>query len=384
MTKTGWVAVASLALWACGPKDASVKRTVDEKGTEVVLNKLEPAKIAGAPGGLELVEEWRLDTGDDATASFGLADIGAFGVDSRKNVYFLAVRSEEKVVLKFDPAGRPAASFGKRGQGPGEVQRFAALFVTAGDEIAIANQGNGRLTVFDPEGSLLREVPAPSGLIGVAPLPNGCYLTVKQQADPKPDALFEFPIELSGPDWKVRTKLDTGFIENPLTGERLRGTYHIQSWSVSRDKIFTGHQDRGYDINVYDFEGRPVRIIRKAYAPVPVSEAFKKEFMAQFENPVFDPVRKKVYFPPGMPPFISFAADDEGRLFVMTYETTGQPGEFVFDVFDADGIFILRKPARVFHDFNGGFFKVRNGRFYAVEEDDEGQKIFIAYRMIWK
>ena len=68
----------------------------------------------------------------------------------------------------------------------------------------------------------------------------------------------------------------------------------------------------------------------------------------------------------------------------MSYETADGPGEFVFDVFNPEGIFILRKPIRVFHDFNGGAFKVRHGRFYSVEEDNEGQKIFIAYRMIWK
>jgi hypothetical protein len=106
--------------------------------------------------------------------------------------------------------------------------------------------------------------------------------------------------------------------------------------------------------------------------------------MAQFEKPYLSPFRNKVYFPSGMPPFVSFAADEEGRLFVMTYETTGRPGEFVFDVFNAEGILVLRKPIRIFHDFNGGFFKVRNSRFYAVEEDAEGQKICFAFRMAWK
>ncbi|MBN1939682.1 MAG: hypothetical protein JW843_08850 [Candidatus Aminicenantes bacterium] len=384
MRKIVVLGLALAALWACGSKEAPVEKTVDEMGTEIVLNRKEPAKLAGAPADLELVEEWRLDTGDDATASFGLSDIGEFDIDAEGNVFFLADPSHEKAVLKFDASGRPAASFGRRGQGPGEIQRFADLYVTARDEVAVSNQDNSRLTVFDAGGTLVRETPAPSDLMAVAPLPNGSFLTMKRQADPRPDSLFEFPIELSGPDWTVREKLDTGFLENPMTGEKLRGTYHLQSWSVSRDKIFTGHQDRGYDIFVYDFEGRPVRKIRKEFDAVPVPEAHKKEFLDQFGSPQMKFIQDKVYFPSGMPPFIGFAADEESRLYVMTYETTGQPGEFIFDVFDADGVFILRKPIRVFQDYNGGFFKVRNGRFYCVEEDAEGQKLFIAYRMDWK
>jgi hypothetical protein len=376
-------AMALAALTSCGSKDTAVARTRDADGTEIVLNKLGAAKREGTPAVLELAEEWRLDTGDDAVADFGLTDIGVFDIDSGGNVYFAADRSHETAVLKFDASGLPSASFGPRGQGPGDIQGVGALFITAGGEVAVTNQGNNRLTVFGSDGTLLRETPLTPDLIAVAPLPNGSYVTVKRKPDPKPETLFEFPIELAGPDLKAEAGLDTGFIENPMTGERLRGTYHIQSWSVSRDRIFTGHQDRGYDIFVYDFDGRPIRKIRKEHAAVPVPEAHKKEFLAQFDAPHYKPIRDKIYFPAHMPPFISFTADEAGRLYVMTYETADQPGEFIFDIFDPDGVLILRQPIRVFQDFNGGYFKVRNGRLYCVEEGGEGQKIFKVFRMAW-
>jgi hypothetical protein len=148
--------------------------------------------------------------------------------------------------------------------------------------------------------------------------------------------------------------------------------------------IFTGHQDRGYDIFVYDFDGRLVRKIRKEFTPIPVPEAHKKEFLNQFGSPQMKFIQDKVYFTADMPPFIGFTADEAGRLYVMTYETTERPGEFVFDVFDSDGAFLLRKPIRVFHDYNGGYFKVRNGRLYCVEQAEDGQKTFKAFRLDWK
>jgi hypothetical protein len=368
---------------ACAAKEPQVQKTTDENGTEIVLNKMEPLRRKGTPAALDLVEEWSLDTGSDEVAKTGLADIEAFAVDSGGNVYFTAMKGGGDSLLKFDRSGRPAASFGRKGQGPGEIQGISSLFITDRDEIAVTNEGNNRLTVFGPDGTLLRETPIPSNLTALVPLPNGLFLTWSRNYDPKPGVLIEFPIAVAGPDLKTRRVLDTGFLENPMTGERLRGTYHIQSWSVSKDRIFTGYQDRGYDIFVHDLDGRLLRKIRKEFKPLPVPEAHKKEFLKQFEAPSYKVVRDKVYFPADMPPFIGFAADETGRLFVMTYETGERPGEFIFDIFDADGALILRKPVQVFHNFTGGFFKARGGRLYLVQEKENGDKVFKVFRMNW-
>ena len=48
-------------------------------------------------------------------------------------------------------------------------------------------------------------------------------------------------------------------------------------------------------------------------------------------------------FPTPLPPICSFFVDDEGRIFVMTYESGNNPGEYVFDLFNANGIFFGRK-----------------------------------------
>jgi len=68
----------------------------------------------------------------------------------------------------------------------------------------------------------------------------------------------------------------------------------------------------------------------------------------------------------------------------MTYETGERPGEFVVDIFDPKGVLILRKPIRAYHDFTGIFLKVRDGRLYVVQEKETGEKLFKAFRMIWK
>lgn len=375
--------VGIVVLTACRSKEMQVQKTVDENGVEIVLNGREPLRLRGGPTALELEEEMTLDTEKDEIAAAGLADMGTFGVDSSGNVYFASVKAGDQAILKFDRQGRHVASFGRKGQGPGEIQSISALFVTESNEVALTDGGNNRLTIFDADGRWLRDVLMTTSFIAVVPLPNGRYFLWDRIPSERPGVLFEFPMMLAGPDLKTLKNLDSGIIENPMDGEELLGTYHLQSWSVSREKIFTGHQDRGYDILVYDLEGQPVRKIRKEYKPVPVPEAHKKEFLAQFESPQFRDIIQKVHFPDGMPPFIGFTSDEEGRLYVMTYESGAEPGEFIFDIFNSEGVFVLRKAIRVFQNFMGMFVRVRNGRFYCLQEKESGFKEFKVFRMTW-
>ncbi|MCK7541447.1 MAG: hypothetical protein MZV63_66465 [Marinilabiliales bacterium] len=90
---------------------------------------------------------------------------------------------------------------------------------------------------------------------------------------------------LAGPDLKAIKVLDVSAVENPMSAERFKGSYHIQSWSVSKDLIFTGNQEGGYEIDVFDFKGRLVRRILKDFDPVSVPESFKTEYLKMFENP---------------------------------------------------------------------------------------------------
>jgi len=179
-------------------------------------------------------------------------------------------------------------------------------------------------------------------------------------------------------------ELDRQMIPNPIVGKRLKGIYYILSWSISDSRIFTGFQERGYEIWVYDFDGKLVRKIKKHYKRVPVPEEHKTKFMEQFSSPLFDDIRTKIYFPSTMPPFHSFFADDESRLFVMTYEKGENPGEFMYDIFNADGICIGRKSLKVLHDDGGIFAKIKNGRLYCLNEKESGYKELVVSKVIWE
>jgi hypothetical protein len=106
--------------------------------------------------------------------------------------------------------------------------------------------------------------------------------------------------------------------------------------------------------------------------------------MEQFSAPIFDDIRNKIYFPDAMPPFHALFADDEGRLYVMTYEQGENPDEFMYDIFNPDGICIGRKSLKVHHDESGVNAKIKNGRLFCLNEKESGYKELIVSKVIWE
>jgi len=71
-----------------------------------------------------------------------------------------------------------------------------------------------------------------------------------------------------------------------------------------------------------------------------VLEEYKKAFFDRY--PSNHPYRTNCYFSNHWPPFRYLFPDDEGRLYVMTYEKGEKPGEFLYDIFNREGVFIGR------------------------------------------
>ncbi len=367
----------------CSTPDVSVDKTYED-GVEVVLNHLKSYAIENESTTFTLERIFSIDTEKDNIAELGLGDISSFDIDSEGNIYFIGRRGGENILFKFNDTGEFQLSFGRKGQGPGEIQAAFYIYITQSDEIVITNAGNNRMSVFYGDGTLKEEIKTGSGINAACPLPNGNVLLYKNYVDPEQKYLVQNPLILHNSSLEEIKELDREMVPNPMKGEKLKGFWHIFSWSVSEGKIFTGFQERGYEIYVYDFSGRMLRKIKKEHKSVPVPQAHKDEFMRAFSIPIFDDIRNKIYFPASMPPFLSFMADERGWLYVMTYEQGENPGEYIFDIFTPEGIFVGRKGLRVMSDETGFYAKIRNNRFYNLVEKESGYKELIVYQMRWK
>ena len=135
--------------------------------------------------------------------------------------------------------------------------------------------------------------------------------------------------------------------QNYLAAKELNGlelALDYAQWSISNGRIYIGNKFNGYEFLVYDLNGTLVRKIRKDHNPLKVSQQLKDNVIKRFDTPSLnqDKIKDKIFFPNNMPLFQYFFSDDVGRLYVMTYEKGEGEKDYIYDIFNPDGIFISR------------------------------------------
>ena len=367
---------------SCSPQQDSVER-ITEDGVEVVLNHLEPYKIKGEPTSLILEEERVIDLEDPYFAEIGLGEIELFAVDSGGNIYFVTGVHKEYWIFKFDGQGKLIGSLCRKGQGPQEVQFVMWGGIDTNDNIAITDQVHRKAFLFDNEGNFKRESKNPKGIFGLYPLENGNYISFWQfrgELDPD-DEYIPQGYSLYNHNLEEIKVLD--IYKYPSSRKKgWSGTYinPLFIWRTEGDYIYIGNEGRGYEFLVYDLDGNLLRKIRKEYDPVLFPESIRKKRQARY-----DQTGQKVFFKKYWPPYLSFVVDDEGRIYARTYEEGNASGEFMYDIFNQDGIFILRKSMNIYTwgeiDLSA---VVKKNHLYCLQEKENGFKKLVIYKMNWR
>lgn len=363
---------------------------ITEDGVEVVLNHLQPYALRGEPASLELTRLFSIDTEKDSTAALGLTDIYAFDVDFTGAIY--AVRppvSPGDLVFKFSGTGEFITSFGRLGQGPYEMEYPDQILATGRGEVWIMEGPKHKYHIFGDAGKPLAEKIMYPNLDAVIPLENGNFLANGIIADDM--TLKYLPLFISLYDSNLQKIKDLDrFLSYPnkvlaasFPGKIVNGIEHVFCGAAFGDRIYIGNSERGYEIPVYDLGGGLIRKIRKEYTPVPVSDEYKRDYLKMFEQAMPD-YTKKIFFPDNWHPFRNFFCDDDGRLFVMTYEPGANPGEYIFDVFNKDGRFFARKSLNIYFLGNTLMVRARGSRLTCVQEKKSGFKEIVAYEMAWR
>jgi hypothetical protein len=77
------------------------------------------------------------------------------------------------------------------------------------------------------------------------------------------------------------------------------------------------------------------------------------------------------------PPVHSITTDDEGRIFVGTYEKT-EEGKYYYDVFDSEGRYLAKVALK-------GLLQVwKKSKLYSIEEDEDGFQMVKRFKVNWK
>jgi len=368
-------AILSVVLFAtaCGPGRGNVERT-REGGVEVVFNRAATFR-SGQDGPFALEEVMRIDSETETR----IPDIFGFDVDAAGDIFVLRwYVGEGDFVVKFDAGGRFLKSFGRKGQGPGELENPHHIALGRDDRLLISDLVRDLVVEFDREGTFIGTHPLErASRTGPGPADTWIMGTVDQKYD----------MDKIHMTWSARL-LDSTFKEikelDSLKDEMSRSDFHFPEpllcWSASSDQAFVANEAHGYEIRVFRPDGTLERMIRKESAPVPISEEFKAKILKSMP----EEMQKVVHFPKFHTPYQSLTASDDGRLLVMTFEPGDRAGEFLFDVFDKDGALIGRKSLNA-HVWEGNLWiKICGDQFYCLREKPNGFKEIVVSRISWK
>jgi hypothetical protein len=366
----------------CGGRQPQVDK-ITENGAEVILNHLEPYELRGEPSHLRLAEETRIDFEKAEYSNLGLKEPSFAEADAQGNIYVVEQYSDSQFfIYKFSPSGKFLKKFGQKGQGPGELQWISALIVNKDGHVQVSDMSAGKLVEFDADANFVKEIKVHHVVREVIPLENGHYLgrrSPKDSSEPRGMYLCLFDSEFN-----ELKKLDFIDMSDMTPGKKTPGTILSFLWRAVGNRIYVGNEQRGYELLVFDLEGNLLRKIRKDYQPV----SYPDEFRKQTEELASRQPDLNLYARKDMLPFNSFFPDDEGRLFVMTYEQGASSDEYIHDVFNKDGILIARVSLGKYGILGRSLNPLRataaTGRFYRIRFKEDGYPELVVYRMIWE
>ena len=358
-----------------------------ENGVEIIINPLKPHKLKQGLSSFKLQEDFRIDTEDNFYAEIGLSEITSFALDSKGNIFLLNPRRSDFFIFKFDKSGNYVKCFGRKGQGPGEIQRAFFICVDADERIVTTDLAALKVVIFDNDGELCDEFSLPLQMSAVLPLRKGNYLAVRRVMDRSGwQPAYGFALSIFDSELSEITELDRQRPSSFQTENKFIGTYMTFNWEVFSDHIYVGNEVRGYEIWVFDLKGNLVKKIKKEYIPVDTSEEYKKAFLDRYKDNVS--YTSRIIFPEHLPPYNYFFISDEGWLFVMTYEKGDNADEYIFDIFNPEGIFVGRKSLSFqVTGASRGLFKsaiIKKDRYYHLNKKESGFSELIIYRMIWQ
>ncbi len=335
-------------------------------GVTVVSNGKKPNPVKGQPSKVSLTEE--LTVGESGNPDESFSQVGVFVVDEEGTIFALDFKDQK--IKVFDRTGKYLRSFGKPGQGPGELGMASGIQLTADNTLVVEDATNRRLAQFKPTGEFIKNISTADklGLVNVLFDGEGNILG-REMGLGEDNTKMYFEIKKFDSGLQPLFTLDKIEFPIPVPGSGTKmdilDLISVYQFSPEGD-IYYGRNAR-YDIKVYSPEGKHVRTIQKEYDPVKVTQKDIDEMLERIPSVAGGVNLKDLFsFPEYFPPFQSFVLDDQGRMFVRTYTKGKTEGEYVIDVFDPEGQFISQFITKA------DLRLLKAGRAYGIEETDEG------------
>jgi hypothetical protein len=321
------------------------------------------------------------------TEDFSIGGTGAAGeyvfsylmdldIDHEGNIYVLDLK--DRCIKVFDPSGQFLRKIGRRGQGPGELGGpFSMTLVASKNEIYVRDAGGGRrISVFRTDGSSVRQIPT-AGMID------------DLEADSFGNLFISESTFGQGSSQYVLKKMDSdlGRVLAELTKhpvELSRNPFKPRDrWILDANGGVLYGDAKSYELRYFSSEGKLVRRVLRDYELLKVAKEDIEEFG---DRQIPGSTTKVTYdYSSHHAAYRSFFADDQGHLFVQTWERTPDRSKDIHDIFDAEGRFIGRVALSRHADIiNPKPRFIRAGKLYTIEPDKDANEVVKRYSVEWR
>jgi hypothetical protein len=368
----GLLMAVSIVIFAADRAGQFKVRT--EKEVTIVTNGRKPDPPKGAATKLILEEIYTAGGGDLPEESFVEAIAGDVGKDG--TAYVLDWKDNK--VKVFDARGKFLRAFGKKGQGPGELNQPQGLIITPENEVLIVDGLNQRFAIFSLDGKFLRNI-STAKVLGISGIKMDSRGLIVGRSTGFGDAgKMSLDVKIYDKDLNAKASLAT--FETPISLQMKVNPFSMTNLLYALDgqgRLYRGSQ-KGYEIKVLSLEGKLIKTIGRDYDPIRMTQGDKDEILKAFSVVPGLNIKDRIQFPEVYPPYTDFVPADEGRLLVMTYEKGKVKKEFYWDVFDAEGRYVTRVP------IVGQIRLWRDGKVYFFVENEDGYKVLKCFRARWE
>jgi len=353
------------------PQEIKIKT---EKGIPVVYNPKKPAPPPGVKCKLVLEEELCLGDQEEEYLFSEKADYISTAIDNDWNIFTLDPKLVE--IRKYDRTGKLLKTFGKKGNGPEEMDRPSNMMITPQNELMFVDNGNSRIMFFSLEGDYLSYIPTYKLRLRRIKIDSQGHIVadiMEYSQDENKERKVTYAIKRFNEELEpVFTIFSLDITENFMKSiEGRQYTFGPDTYwqRTEEDNVIIG-DNRNYEFAVINPEGKIIKRIKKEYDPAEVS----KEDIESLP----DRVKKLYTIAKHHKGFYYFTIDEDGRIFARTWERTKENRGYYYDVFDPEGRYIAKIPINAF------IKRWIGGRLLTVEETEEGFPVVKLYKVSWQ
>lgn len=277
-----------------------------------------------------------------------------------------------RTIREYDPEGRHLRTFGREGEGPGEIGRsLVDMAVTPDGRVVVADYENKRITTFDAEGRYAGDVKFESMVPTIRATPDGGFLVYTM--DPSFPDFSRYSLRLAKYDASFAHVADVDsqrvvLMEMRSSGGTMRSVsipYVDQfTWAMRPGGGVVVSEPGDYHLRVLTPRLETVAEITRDVDRVPVTKSDRDRYVGDMDEGFKDMARESK-FPKDKPYVSDILVDHEGYILVCRYDEDDSNTHY--DVFSPDGGFVGAVTLPKFRKFK----VIRDGFVYGVETFEE-------------